>query len=69
MKQVKSWQNESASYTRKRSYQNNAYEVTSRGVVVHPDHILVKTRMDNSRWQIDTQSFWQVLQSCVVMWK
>ena len=40
--------NESAQCTRKRSYQNNAYEVTSKGVVVHPDHVLVKTSTDNS---------------------
>ena len=25
--------------------ENNTYEVTSRGVVVHPDHVLVKTSM------------------------
>ena len=32
----------------KRSYQNNAYEVTSWGVVVHPDRVLVKT---STQWQ------------------
>ena len=39
------------------SYQNNAYEVTSRGVVVHPDRILVKTstKIDAGR-QKDAQT-------------
>ena len=28
----------------RKHYQNNAYEVTSRGIVAHPDGVLVKTK-------------------------
>ena len=51
MKQTKnSWQNESAKCTKKCSYQNNAYEVTSTGVVCCRDRVLVKTSTD---WQTE----------------
>ena len=52
------------------SYQNNAYEVTIRGVVVRPDRVLVKTSTDNSRWQMercsDDRSSWSLYTSKVV---
>ena len=45
------------------SYQNNTCEVTGRGVVVHPDHVLIKTSMDNSHWQTEQCSENQTSQS------
>ena len=71
-KRAKLWQNESAQCTRKRSYQNNAYEVTTRGIVLHPDRVLVKTSTDNSRWQTercsDDRSSWSLYTSKVIQY-
>ena len=64
---VKSWQ---MSLLSAPGYQNNAYEVTTRGIVVHPDRVLVKRSTDNSHWQTercsDDQSSWNLYTSKVI---
>ena len=49
---VKSWQ---MSLLSAPGYQNNAYEVTTRGTVVHPDHVLVKTNTENMQSLADRE--------------
>ena len=64
---VKSWQ---MSLLSAPGYQNNANEVTTSGVVVHPDRVLVKTSTDNSRWQTercsDDRSSWSLYTSKLI---
>ena len=53
-------QRESVWSTKKYSYQNNNCEVTGKGVVVHPDHDLIKTSTDK-KWLTDRGCLYSAL--------